>query len=92
MAGPPDEANPTGRTMRDILEKAARDNGLVAAFAVVGLVVMISEFLARKLTSGACARLRHRDPHRPRDGVCRGQTQRRNEGASQTSLCSAGSV
>jgi malonate transporter MadM subunit len=38
--------------MMEILEKAARENGLVAAFAVVGLVVMVSGFLSRKLTSG----------------------------------------
>ena len=38
--------------MREILEKAAKENGLVAAFAVVGLVVMVSGFLARKLTFG----------------------------------------
>ncbi len=38
--------------MMEILEKAARDNGLVAAFAVVGLVMMVSGFLSRKLTSG----------------------------------------
>jgi malonate transporter MadM subunit len=35
-----------------IFEKAAKDNGLVAAFAVVGLVVMVSGFLPRKLTFG----------------------------------------
>jgi malonate transporter MadM subunit len=38
--------------MREILEKAARENGLVAAFAVVGLVVMVSGFLSRRLTNG----------------------------------------
>ena len=31
----------------EILEKAAKENGLVAAFAVVGLVVMVSRFLSR---------------------------------------------
>jgi len=36
----------------EIFEKAARENGLVAAFAVVGLVVMVSGFLSRQLTSG----------------------------------------
>ena len=36
----------------EILEKAAKENGLVAAFAVVGLVVMVSRFLSRKLTFG----------------------------------------
>ena len=31
----------------EILEKAAKENGLVAAFAVVGLVVLVSRFLSR---------------------------------------------
>jgi malonate transporter MadM subunit len=35
-----------------IFEKAASDNGLVTAFAVVGLVVLVSGFIARKLTFG----------------------------------------
>ena len=38
--------------MWDILEKAAKENGLVAAFAVVGLVVLASGFLSRRLTCG----------------------------------------
>jgi malonate transporter MadM subunit len=38
--------------MMEILERAAKDNGLVTAFAVVGLVVMVSRFLSRKLTFG----------------------------------------
>ena len=38
--------------MREILEKAAKENGLVMAFAVVGLVVLVSGFLSRKLTFG----------------------------------------
>jgi malonate transporter MadM subunit len=38
--------------MREIIEKAARENGLVAAFAVVGLVIMLSGFLSRHLTRG----------------------------------------
>jgi malonate transporter MadM subunit len=38
--------------MIEILEKAAKENGLVAAFAVVGLVVMVSGFLSRRLTFG----------------------------------------
>ena len=38
--------------MREILEKAAIENGLVMAFAVVGLVVLVSGFLSRKLTFG----------------------------------------
>ena len=38
--------------MWDIFEKAARDNGLVAAFAIVGLVVLVSGFVSRKLTCG----------------------------------------
>ena len=38
--------------MREILEKAAKENGLVTAFAVVGLVVLVSGFLSRKLTFG----------------------------------------
>ena len=38
--------------MREILEKAARENGLVVAFATVGLVMLVSGFLSRKLTFG----------------------------------------
>src|SRR5258706_10092226 len=38
--------------MWEILLRAARDNGLVTAFAVVGLVVLVSGFLSRKLTFG----------------------------------------
>ncbi|PHX93028.1 MAG: malonate transporter subunit MadM [Pedosphaera sp.] len=38
--------------MLEILEKAAKENGLVTAFAVVGLVVLISGFISRKLTFG----------------------------------------
>lgn len=38
--------------MREILEKAAKENGLVMAFAVVGFVVLVSGFLSRKLTFG----------------------------------------
>ena len=38
--------------MWDIFEKAAKDNGLVAAFAIVGLVVLVSGFISRKLTFG----------------------------------------
>ncbi len=38
--------------MMEILEKAARENGLVAAFLVVGLVMWTSNLLSRKLTSG----------------------------------------
>jgi malonate transporter MadM subunit len=38
--------------MREIFEKAARENGLVTAFAVVGLVALLSNFLSRKLTFG----------------------------------------
>lgn len=38
--------------MWDVIEKAAKDNGLVAAFAVVGLVMLISGYLSRKLTVG----------------------------------------
>ena len=38
--------------MWDILEKAAKDNGLVTAFAVVGLVMLASGFISRKLTFG----------------------------------------
>jgi malonate transporter MadM subunit len=38
--------------MMEILEKAVKENGLVAAFAVVGLVMLLSGFLSRKLTSG----------------------------------------
>ena len=38
--------------MWEIFEKAAKDNGLVTAFAVVGLVVLVSGFISRKLTFG----------------------------------------
>jgi hypothetical protein len=38
--------------MWSIVEKAAKDNGLVTAFAVVGLMMLISGFLSRKLTFG----------------------------------------
>lgn len=38
--------------MIEILEKTAKDNGLVTAFAVVGLVIVLSGFISRKLTFG----------------------------------------
>ncbi|NBV24700.1 MAG: malonate transporter subunit MadM [Proteobacteria bacterium] len=38
--------------MAEVLEKAAKENGLVTAFAVVGLVVLVSGCLSRKLTFG----------------------------------------
>lgn len=38
--------------MWEILEKAAKENGLVTAFAVVGLVVLVSGAISRKLTFG----------------------------------------
>jgi len=38
--------------MREIFVKAARENGLVLAFALVGLVALLSNFLSRKLTFG----------------------------------------
>ena len=38
--------------MWEILQKEAKDNGLVAAFAIVGLVVMVSGLISRKLTFG----------------------------------------
>ncbi|MBI3879099.1 MAG: malonate transporter subunit MadM [Verrucomicrobia bacterium] len=38
--------------MWEILEKAAKENGLVAAFAIVGLVVLASGLISRKLTFG----------------------------------------
>ena len=38
--------------MLEILEKAAKENGLVTAFAVVGLVVLLSDSISRKLTFG----------------------------------------
>jgi len=38
--------------MRDILEKAAKENGLVVAFALVGLVVLLSGVISRRLTFG----------------------------------------
>lgn len=38
--------------MLQILEKAAKENGLVTAFAVVGLVMLLSGVISRKLTFG----------------------------------------
>jgi len=38
--------------MWEILEKAARENGLVAGFAIVGLVMLVSGYLSRHLTFG----------------------------------------
>ena len=38
--------------MGEILEKTARENGLVAAFALVGLIVLASGFISRRLTFG----------------------------------------
>lgn len=38
--------------MWPIIEKAAKENGLVAAFAIVGFVVLISGAISRKLTFG----------------------------------------
>ena len=38
--------------MWEILEKAARENGLVAGFAVVGLVMLLSGYISRHLTFG----------------------------------------
>ena len=38
--------------MRAILENAAKDNGLVTAFAVVGLVMLVSGVISRRLTFG----------------------------------------
>ena len=38
--------------MWEILEKAAKENGLVAAFAMVGLVVWLSGAISRRLTFG----------------------------------------
>ena len=38
--------------MWEILEKAAKENGLVTAFALVGLVMLVSGVLSRKLTFG----------------------------------------
>ena len=38
--------------MWEIIEKAAKDNGLVTAFAVVGLVVWFSGAISRRLTFG----------------------------------------
>ncbi len=38
--------------MWPIIERAAKDNGLVTAFAVVGLMVLVSGFISRKLTLG----------------------------------------
>jgi len=38
--------------MWEILEKAAKENGLVTAFAVVGLVMLVSGVISRKMTCG----------------------------------------
>ena len=38
--------------MWTIIERAAKDNGLVAAFAVVGLVMLVSGVISRRLTFG----------------------------------------
>lgn len=38
--------------MGEMLEKAAKENGLVMAFAVVGLIIVLSGFISRKLTFG----------------------------------------
>ncbi len=38
--------------MWEVLEKAAKENGLVTAFAVVGLVMLVSGVISRKLTFG----------------------------------------
>jgi malonate transporter MadM subunit len=38
--------------MLDILQKAAAQNGLITAFAVVGLIVLISSQISRRLTFG----------------------------------------
>lgn len=38
--------------MWSILEKAAKENGLVTAFAIVGLVMLVSGVISRKLTFG----------------------------------------
>ena len=38
--------------MWEILRKAAEQNGLVTAFAVVGLIVWVSGAISRKLTFG----------------------------------------
>ena len=38
--------------MREILEKAAKENGLVTAFALVGFIMLVSGFISRKLTFG----------------------------------------
>ena len=38
--------------MWEIVRKAAEENGLVTAFAVVGIVILVSGFLSRKLTFG----------------------------------------
>ena len=51
--GPPGPSlNRVEFAMMEILERAAQENGLVAAFAVVGLVMMVSGFLSRSLTGG----------------------------------------
>jgi len=38
--------------MLEIFEKASRQNGLVTAFAVIGIIILLSGYLSRKLTFG----------------------------------------
>ena len=38
--------------MLELFERAAKDNGLVTAFAVVGAIVLISGIISRRLTFG----------------------------------------
>ena len=71
--GPPDEGQSGRRAMREILEKAARENGLVAAFAVVGLVNAGVGVPLAQADVGPRAGLGDRHPHRPRDGLCGGE-------------------
>jgi malonate transporter MadM subunit len=38
--------------LTEILEKVSKDNGLIMAFAVVGIITLLSGFISRKLTLG----------------------------------------
>ena len=51
--------------MLELLEKTAKHNGLVTAFALVGLVMLVSMFVSKKLTFGRV----HGSAMPPRRGV-----------------------
>ena len=78
--------------MMEILEKAAKENGLVAAFAVVGLVMMVSGFLSRRLTFGRVQGSAIAILIGLAMAYVGGEALRRHERASRTSRCSAASV